>query len=309
MSSPNKESRGIVTLGAEVYPETVDAGAELVLEAYASCDPPCDLSGHVLTLTDQNDAEQCVTIFLEFDGQMNFADVRSFPAPSEPGEYRWSLACPAHSESGVSYDAVSIPIAFSVKAHATQIVAWDVPTTIVAGEKFGMKIGIRCSSDCDLSGKKFLVCDHTGSEIANAAVSGAIWPGTKGLYFAGIELQAPAENGLYDWSVSVANSDAPPPHGEGKVNFGVRVVDAPDCTVTVEAFNVDGAPLRGAHVTMHPYQAETDESGAAQLRVTKGTYRLFVAKGGYLNFALPLELPGDLTIRAELEVEVLAEKN
>lgn len=308
MSSPSDESRGVITLAADIYPETIDAGAEIFLEAFAVADPPCDFEGHVLTIKDEDGGELGVAVLTEFDGQTNYAG-HSFTAPQEPGEYHWTLVCPAHSETDISYDEVALPITILVKAHATQIAVWDVPTAITAGETFKMKIGIKCSSDCDFSHREFAILDDAGTEIARAALPREIWPGTAGLYFAEIELQAPSEEGLYDWNVHVANSDAPPPHDAGQVNFGVRVVRAPECTVTVEARNEVGAPLAGAQVTMRPYKAKTDAEGIAQLRVAKGSYRLFVAKGGYLNFALPVGLTGDLTVKADLEIEPIEERN
>ncbi len=79
------------------------------------------------------------------------------------------------------------------------------------------------------------------------------WPGTTGLYVAQVELEAPAAEGLYTWSVRSLGSDAEIPHGEGSVSFGVRVVSHPEYLVRVETVDqASQAPLSGARVVMHP---------------------------------------------------------
>jgi hypothetical protein len=195
-------------------------------------------------------------------------------------------------------------------AHITQVVAWDVPSAIVGGERFRITAGIKCSSGCPLTHGHVAVYDHDGAHVATAALPGHLWPGTSGLYVAEIELHAPAGDGLYTWSVRGPQSDAGIQHAEGSVGFGVRVVNRPDCLVTVEAVDQESqAPLPGARVVMHPYQALTDVRGVATVRVGKGAYRLFVAQSRYLTFALPVDVGGDMTTRVELSAEPVLERN
>lgn len=102
-------------------------------------------------------------------------------------------------------------------SHATHVVAWDVPPAIVVGERFRMKVGIRCSSECQLADRAFEVLDHEGTVVATSSVSGEIWPGTTALSVAEVELEAPAEDGLYTWRVRVPASDLDLPHTEATV--------------------------------------------------------------------------------------------
>jgi hypothetical protein len=60
---------------------------------------------------------------------------------------------------------------------------------------------------------------------------------------------------------------------------------------------------------MHPYQAITDDRGIAEVRVAKGTYKLFVSQTRYIAFGLPLEVTADVTTRAELDMEPVTERN
>jgi hypothetical protein len=60
---------------------------------------------------------------------------------------------------------------------------------------------------------------------------------------------------------------------------------------------------------MHPYRTVTDELGIAEVRVARGTYKLFVSQTGYLTFGLPVEVTADMTARAELDLEPVPERN
>ena len=195
-------------------------------------------------------------------------------------------------------------------AHAAEVLAWDVPSAIAAGERFTMKVGLRCADECDLSHAAFSVHDHEGTLVASGTLTGDRWPGTTALYVAEIELVAPAVEGLHTWSVTGPRPDDGIPHAEGSATFGVRVVSRPECVVSVEAIDqVSGTPLGGARVVMHPYNAVTDEHGVARLKVAKGAYRLFVTQTRYMTFGMPLDVTENVTTRAELQAEELRERN
>jgi hypothetical protein len=205
-----------------------------------------------------------------------------------------------------SEPVVNAPVA----PHTTDVVVWDIPSAVVAGERFRIKVGIKCSDECDLTKSDFEIHDHEGTRAATGTLTGELWPGTTGLYVAEVELEAPAAEGLYTWSVNMPGSDGEIPHAEGSTSFGVRVVSHPDYLVTVEAFDRESQqPLSAARVVMHPYKAVTDEHGRAEVRVAKGTYTLFVSQTRYLTFGLPIEVTADMTARAELDVEPVTERN
>ena len=191
----------------------------------------------------------------------------------------------------------------AVTPHTTSVVVWDVPSAIVVGEKFRIKVGIKCSNECHLTNTDFAVYDDEGAQIATGTLSDERWPGTTGLYVAEVELEAPAGEGLHTWSVKGS-------HAEGSSSFGVRVVSAPDCLVRIEAVDtVTRTPISGARVVMHPYKAVAGERGMAEVRVAKGAYTLFVSQTGYLTFGLPVEVDADMTAGAELYLEPVPERN
>ena len=205
-----------------------------------------------------------------------------------------------------------------VTPHTSNVVAWDIPSAVVVGERFRMKVGIKCSDECELTNSNFGIYDHEGTRVATGTLPGDLWPGTTALHVAEVELEAPAAEGLYTWSVkgpstmlgAGAESDVGIPHAEGSISFGIRVVSHPEYVVTVETVDkVSQTPLSGARVVMHPYKAVADERGIAEVRVAKGAYTLFVSQTRYLTFGLPVEVDADMTARAELDVEPVTERN
>ena len=215
-------------------------------------------------------------------------------------------------------DPGSTPEADAAASHATNVAAWDIPSAITAGDRFRMKVGIKCEQGCDRANGAFEIHDHEGALAATGTLPGEIWPGTTGLYVSEVELAAPAAEGLYTWTVTVPStalgagpaSEAEVPHAAGSASFGIRVVGQPDYLVTIEAVDqADQAPLGGARIVMHPYRAVTDERGVARVRVAKGAYQLFVSQTRYVTLGLPIDVTADVTARAELAVEPVLERN
>lgn len=315
MASQNEEMHGELFCAVEVSPEIVDAGAGMILHAEVSCTPPCDLRGHNLVIKDQAGTDAGIIELSEFDGEANSAGSLKIMAPLQPREYIWSALCPAYSTQDIFYAETSADISFTVKPHAIRVLAWDIPTAVVGGEKFNMKIGIKCSGDCQLANEEFGVedfeiYDHNGAEVATGRISGELWPGTAGLYFTEVELNAPASEGLYNWSVKCSGTVGEIPHAEGTASFGLRVVGPPEYLVSVEAIDKDRqTPMRGVRVVMHPYMGVSDENGIAKIRVAKGAYQLFVAQTSYLTLGLPVEVTEDMSVRAELDLEPVLERN
>src|SRR4030095_111280 len=310
MGSQSDKMRGHTTCAVDVSPGVVDAGADVTLQGKVSCSPACDLRGHTLLIKDQTGANTGRVGIKEFDGVTNTTGEFVVKAPFQPGVYTWLAVSPALVKEGVSYMQVSTPISFTVKPHTTHVVAWDAPSAVVVGERFRMKVGIKCPNECDLTNGDFGIYDYEGTQVARGTLTGDRWPGTSGLYVAEVELEAPAREGLYTWSVRRQGSDVGIPHAEGSISFGVRVVSHPQYLVTVEAVDKDNqAPLSGARVVMHPYKAVTDERGIAEVRVAKGAYKLFVSQTNYLTLGLPVEVTQDMKARVELDLEPVPERN
>jgi hypothetical protein len=193
----------------------------------------------------------------------------------------------------------------AAEPHDTRVVVWDVPSASGCGAAFSVRVGVKCALGCCARGWIVEIRDRDGQMLASARTSEAPWPGTAALYHAEVGLRAPATAGLHPLEAHVAAVAGEIEHGAGSAHFDVRSVPTPECRLTVIAVDAASqAPVAGAKVVIHPYRGSTDERGVAELGVAKGTYRLFVSRRDYLPFRFDGRVDADLTIRAELDVDV-----
>jgi hypothetical protein len=197
----------------------------------------------------------------------------------------------------------------SQKPHGTTVVVWDVPPAIERGDTFNVRLGVKCAAGCHPENWIVQISDHQGEVVATSTLSESPWPGTTALYFAKVELQAPDEEGCFEWQVKAPLTAPSNSHNECVVGFRVRVQPAPECVLTVLAIDAESqVPVKDARVVVHPYRSLTDERGVAALRVPKGTYRVFVSGGNYFPFRSDGEVKTDTMIRAELvEDQILSD--
>ena len=287
----------------EVSPSEVDAGADLKVKL--SCVPAADLRGKTLLIKDDKAAlvEGIEIARSEADGNDQLELL--VKAPVKPGVHTWQAVCSGAGSSRTAPEDVVTSFSFTVNPHATRIVVWGAPSAIECGQKFSVKLGVKCSCACRPDGWTIEVRDHGQKTLANVRPGDAPWPGTDALYYADVELTAPDTEGLYEWEGRLSATALDIAHSECSATFGVRVVPTAECRLTVVAVDMESqAPVSGAKVVVHPYRTSTDERGVAEMSVPKGTFRLFVSGRNYLPFRSDGEATRDVTIRAELAADV-----
>jgi hypothetical protein len=305
---PHKSAECSVELTSANSSE-VDAGADMTLQGKLSCSPAADLRGNTLLIKDQDGATVESIELSEFDGVTNQTSEFVVKVPLIPAAYTWTVVCPMQETAGVSPQEVSANFSFTVKPHSIDVVVWEVPPTIECGKSFRLQLGARCAWECRPDDWVLEVSDQDGEKLARTSLSDDPWPDTTALYHGSVELIAPDKPGLYAWEARAPASgqdcsDSDRLHSESVASFGVRVVPAPECVLTVEAVDMESqTPIEGAKIVVHPYRAFTDERGLAQVRVPKGEYRLFVSGKKYFPFRSDIEVKTDITIRAELAVD------
>lgn len=189
-------------------------------------------------------------------------------------------------------------------AHAVELTVWDVPTTIVAGERFAVSVGARCSAGCDLGGRELSLFDQKGLRAGTVKLGHDVCTGTEALYFAQIEVSAPLEAGSHPWQAKIAGWEAKLPHTAGSFPLMVRVVPTPDCEVTVKAVDREKQmPIAGARVVMHPYRTVTNDSGIAVIRVARGQYDIMVSGSRYQPVCVSVEVTANMMTSAELDAD------
>ena len=135
-------------------------------------------------------------------------------APIEPGAYTWLAVFPAEEKAGGSPVGTSAPFSFAVKPHSLRILVWDAPSAIELGGKFTIKLGVKCSSECSPHGWTVEIRDHDNEVCAEVTLSEEPRPGTTALYYAEVDLRAPANEGRYAWEAKALAHDSDIAHAE-----------------------------------------------------------------------------------------------
>jgi hypothetical protein len=298
------KAHGERTCAVDASPREVDAGGELTVAVRASCPHGCDLRGQGVSIRSQDGAEHAVAALTDFGDDAYVTGPVVLQAPLDVGDHVFRAVLPVVEKGGVLHEETTVEFSFATKAHDASVNIWGMPSAVAAGEPFSFKVGIKCSAGCKLAGRQVSAFDHEGAQVGVGHLLDEAWPGTSAVYFAELHARAPRETGDYRWHVETPGSEAGVPHAAGSSAFALKVVPAPDHEVTVEAFDAEKqAPIKGAHVFLHPYRALTDDKGVARVKVAKGTYKLFVSGFNYMAYENVIDVADNVTIRAELAVE------
>jgi hypothetical protein len=294
-----------VSLPGEV-PARLDAGSDMALRVRVTCSSGCDLRGRTVKIVGQ-DADAAREIELtEFDGTTNAASELVMHAPMEAGEYTWAAAFPAQEVEGARHEGGSAPFTFIVNRHAISMSVWDVPSPIVAGARFKVKVGVKCSADCQLTGREVEITDADGTRVATGTLGHVPWPGTTALYWTEVDLEAPRVEGYYGLEAKFPNSGPGLSHEAASYSFGFGTARTSEHVVTVEVIDKNAqTPIANAHVLLHPYRGFTDEAGVAKVSVPKGEHELFVSAHDKQTFQTTVNVTGDVTVKTELLARVL----
>jgi hypothetical protein len=282
-------------------PAEVDVGTDIVLKVRVSCPSACDLQGKTVKIIAQ-DAVVVKEIELGiFNEVANETDEFVVSAPTKPGAYMWTAVFPAQEKDVVLHKESSTPFSFISKTHTTSMAVWDTPTPIVVNTKFKLKVGVKCSADCNLADQTIEIYDQEGGKVATEKLGGVPWSAARALYWAEVGLVAPGTEGLYSWTAKFPKPDLELPHKGSSHTFGFATVRQPEHVLTVEVIDKDtGTPIKKAYVMIHPYRGATDEHGVVRMRMPKGDYKLYVSKVNKLTFQTTVKVTGDIAIKAEL---------
>src|SRR5260370_25402252 len=197
MTAKAVRMHGQRTCAVEVSAREVDAGAEFTVRAFVSCPHGCDLRGQWVSIRNPDGAELASAELTAFEGGGYVMSALVLRAPLEAGEHIYRVVLAAQEKDGVAHEETSTAFSFVTKAHATSVNVWGLPSAIAAGERFGLKVGIKCSAGCRLTGRPLSLFDHEGAQVGAASLLDDVWPGTSALYFAEVEVEAPRRAGDY----------------------------------------------------------------------------------------------------------------
>jgi hypothetical protein len=189
-------------------------------------------------------------------------------------------------------------IVTDAKQHnATSIAVWDVPMPVVAGEMFSIKVGVKSASGRALAGGRVEVSDDTGAVVASGKLGAAPWTGTEALYWAALDLPAPARQQLAEYAVRFVPGQGDPAHEASASRFGVAATARPEYRLTVKVTEQNTtAVLEGVEIRLGPFHARTDAAGRAELHVCKGEYQLQLWRTAHIAPPRPISISGDVSV-------------
>jgi len=187
--------------------------------------------------------------------------------------------------------------ALPVERHVTSMAVWDAPSPAVCGRPFALKVGVKCSAGCRLTGHLVEVRDEAGAVVGGGQLGDTAWPGTDALYVADLRLTASPAQGPASWSARLVVEESGQ-HDESSAAFGFTVDGIPEHRVAVQVSERDThAPLEGVDVRLGVYRASTGADGAAAFELPGGTYALAAWKDGYTTDPRTVEVHTDLVIQ------------
>jgi hypothetical protein len=277
----------------QVPPDSVDAGSAFSVSIVATWPQGVDSAGASYTLrAGQRVLESGALHEPAEDGSIAL----SLRTPEEVGEHQLTLVVTSENAEG------ALPFSLKSVPHATSLAVWDVASPIVRSATFEIKAGAKCTSACALNGKIIEIRDEDGVLMGSGALGDTPAPGTAALVFTTIALKAPRKCALHSWTASFAPSELKLPHGHATSRFSFITVAEPEHSVSVKVVNKETKePIAGAHVRLGVYRAETDEAGAALIRVPKGTFELAVMRPGYKTPERKIEVAKDVRVRIAAE--------
>lgn len=175
-------------------------------------------------------------------------------------------------------------------ANTISLAVWDVPKPVVAGEKFAIKVGAKSLSGRALTGGLVEVSDAQGAVVASATLGDTPWPGSEALHWAAIDVPAPRDRDVADYTVRLASAS----HGAVPTRFSVAVAAKPAYTLTVTVTERDTkAALDGVEIRVGPFHARTDKAGRAELGVSRGDFLLQLWRTAHIAEPQPIRVGRD----------------
>ncbi len=183
-------------------------------------------------------------------------------------------------------------------SHATSLAVWDLPSPVVVGRRPTLKVGLSCTSGCNLSGTAVDAYNDAGERIGTGTLGSVPWPATAALYWAELELIAPEREG--DLAVDI-HAKPTMPHAEATSVVTFVVSRPPEHLVTVYVADKNTRiPIAGVELRLGRFRTATNDQGIAQVEVPGGSHDVVTWKNGYEVLSATLDITRDTTLHLEL---------
>src|SRR5262249_52374152 len=152
--------------------------------------------------------------------------------------------------------------------HGTSLAVWDLSSPVVVGHRTTLKVGVSCTSGCNLSGTPVDVCNDAGQSLGAGMLGSAPWPGTTSLHWAELDLVVPEREGNLSLSIHATPKS---PHADATSVVTFVVSRPPDHRVTLHVADKTSAiPIAGVELRLGRFRTATDDLGIAHVEIPGG---------------------------------------
>src|SRR5262245_26769815 len=287
------ESHSTAIALSEPAPAEVAAGTELMLKIKLTCAADCDLHNLPLTIKGPDDTAAAA-------GHINDSGEVALRIPPKVGAQSFTIAFGPHEAADIRHEPCTLSLTINSIPHGTSLAVWDIPSPIMKGQRFTIKVGAKSAASAELKGLEIAVTDDSETVVARGRLRDAPWPGTTALYWDEVELSAPGEEGLHKWSVRFDAEGLALPHDGTAAEFTAVVSRPPEHCLTVKVIEQQSkARIADVQIRLGPFRGTTDPAGIAEVMMPKGTYDLHVWKTAYEAADRLVEIKGDLSVQVE----------
>ncbi len=167
------------TIGvAEPASPEVTAGTSITLKVKVVCPKGCDLAGMPIKIIAANGAQS----EFAFDPVGDDVAEMKLEAPTQTGEHSWRVTFGPHQVADTTHDEVTVTIPSQIVPHVTSLAAWSIPSPVVTGERFAIKVGAKSSAGIALATERVDIRDDFGIVVAQGCLGETPYPQTEALY-------------------------------------------------------------------------------------------------------------------------------
>jgi hypothetical protein len=265
-----------------------------------SCASGCDLVGRIVRLLVDDRVLSEIRIAAASTEKTCATDL-VFHVPMTVGSYDCRLVFPSQASDNIHHSESSSRFVLIVKPHKTSLAVWDVAAPLITNTSSEIKVGVKCSSGCAMTGHEIDIINDAGARVAAAPLGPEPWPGTTGLYWTNVSFIVPGSAGVHAWSVRFHARGPELLHEEASAVLRLTSTDPPEHRVTIAVCSKETKnPLPDVEVRVGSFRGSTNTAGLSTIEVPKGVYELIAWKHEYEYLSQQLEVQNDVEVGLEL---------
>src|SRR5215475_12329678 len=144
---------------SEPVPAEVAAGTKLMLKIKLTCAADCDLHNLPLTIKGPDDTAAAA-------GHINDSGEVALRIPPRIGAQSFTIAFGPHEAADIRHEPCALSLTVNSIPHGTSLAVWDIPSPLLNGERFAVKLGAKSAADAELKGLQIAVFDDGDKVVA-----------------------------------------------------------------------------------------------------------------------------------------------